>query len=126
MKQDEYIANLNRIWNENSGLAGFRYFCDLTYEWYPRIWDHSECPRIIVLGTGIPDELVRAFDVSVMRILGGNHESCGWSDQLVPRDTDRTRKDRLRRRVYGAYLGLGLGGGDQCRLGQHLLPAKAA
>ena len=45
-------------------------------------------PRVVVLGHGIPEELIHACGTTPYFVLGGSHASCDWSDDLVPRDSD--------------------------------------
>lgn len=52
-------------------------------------------PKIIVLGSNIPEELVFASGVMPYWILGGSRSSSMWADDLVPRDTDPVSRSGL-------------------------------
>lgn len=91
----EYVDCLNQAASENRHLPSFRYFTDLAYEWYREICMGPFEHPVIVLGTGIPTELLRAAGVRPFTILGGSHESCSWSDDLVPRDADPVSRSLL-------------------------------
>ena len=52
-------------------------------------------PKIIVLGSNIPEELVFASGVMLYWILGGSRSSSMWADDLVPRDTDSVSRSGL-------------------------------
>ena len=93
--EDEYIENLNKVWRENSRLRAFRFFTDLANQWYIRVRSGELNTPVVLLGTGVPDELFRAAKVSPFRVLGGSCASCAWSDSLVPRDTDPASRSIL-------------------------------
>ena len=52
-------------------------------------------PKIIVLGSNLPEELVFASGVMPYWILGGSRSSSMWADDLVPRDTDPVSRSGL-------------------------------
>lgn len=55
----------------------------------------AERPKIIVLGSNIPEELVFASDIMPYWILGGSRSSSMWADDIVPRDTDPVSRSGL-------------------------------
>ena len=87
-REEEMYTALNRVREENAHLPTFCYFTDLVYEWYEGRMRFMSDPQVIVMGTGIPDELLRAAGILPCYILGGSHESCIWSDDSMPRDAD--------------------------------------
>lgn len=94
-QEAEFIDQLNRVYEENRQVKGFRYFCDTAYEWYVRLREGNRSPEVVILGTGVPDELVRAFGIVPYRLLGGSRDACAWSDGMVPRDTDPVSRSVL-------------------------------
>lgn len=53
------------------------------------------CSDIIVIGSGIPEELVLVSGRMPYWILGGSRASSMWSDDVVPRDTDPVSRSGL-------------------------------
>jgi benzoyl-CoA reductase/2-hydroxyglutaryl-CoA dehydratase subunit BcrC/BadD/HgdB len=45
-------------------------------------------PKVIVLGSGVPEEIIHAAGVTPYWILGGSLGTANWADDAVPRDTD--------------------------------------
>ena len=52
-------------------------------------------PKIILIGTNIPEEIVYASGITPYWIIGGNLATIGWSDSFVPRDTDSVSRALL-------------------------------
>ena len=94
-QMDEFVKSLHRILKEHRSLKQFRYFVNQSLQWYQRIRSGQIESRVVILGTGIPEELVMGAGETPFRILGGSHESCQWSDDLVPRDTDPVSRSVL-------------------------------
>ena len=94
-KPSEFSEALNKVYTENKNLESLKYFTDLTYRWYRRIKDGKPGSRVIILGTGIPQELIMAAGIRPFYILGGSLEACAGSDELVPRDTDPVSRSIL-------------------------------
>lgn len=91
----EILSTLDQLWKDNGQIKGFRYFADIAYKFF--ILDPSADlnPDIIVLGTGIPEVLLRAFSIRYRYMLGGIHTMTAFSDNLVPRDTDPVSRSIL-------------------------------
>ena len=94
-QMDEFTGSLYRILKEHRSLKQLRYFVSQTLQWYQHIRSGQIENRVVILGTGIPEELVMGAGEIPGRILGGSHESCQWSDDLVPRDTDPVSRSML-------------------------------
>lgn len=94
-KQDsfdkEYNDSLNKLYSENSGLRGFKWFLDTAYSWAYRPDKHDA----VILGTAVPEELVMAAGAKPYWLIGGSLGSTEWSDELVPRDTDPVSRSVL-------------------------------
>ena len=52
-------------------------------------------PLVVVLGYGIPEQLIYACGTTPCVLLGGSHASCQWSDDSVPRDSDPASRSIL-------------------------------
>ena len=92
---NDFSESIIRIRKEHARLQSLEYFADLARQWYENIVNGKTRTRTVILGTGVPEELVMAIDASPLRILGGSHESCMWSDDFVPRDTDPVSRSLL-------------------------------
>ncbi|MBI4856259.1 MAG: 2-hydroxyacyl-CoA dehydratase [Acetobacterium woodii] len=93
--ESEYMETLKTLFNENSQLEGLRYFLNTTYQYFKQDNMSKRKPKVIVLGTSIPEELVYAAGTKPFWILGGSLGSVMWSDDLVPRDTDPVSRSML-------------------------------
>ncbi len=94
-KQDsfdkEYNDSLNKLYRENAGLTGFRWFLDTAHRWAYSRDEHD----VVILGTAVPEELVMAAGAEPFWFIGGSLGSIQWSDELVPRDTDPVSRSVL-------------------------------
>ena len=88
----EYLDSLNRLYNDNSKLTGFKWFLDTAYSW---AYKKNVSPDVVVLGTAIPEELIMAAGAEPYWLIGGSLGSVSWSDDLVPRDTDPVSRSIL-------------------------------
>lgn len=52
-------------------------------------------PKIIAIGTSIPEEIIYASGNTPYWVMGGSLSTIGWSDNLVPRDTDSISRSLL-------------------------------
>ncbi|MBR0411187.1 MAG: 2-hydroxyacyl-CoA dehydratase [Eubacterium sp.] len=98
-KQERYrkeiLSGLDRLWKDNGRIKAFKYFEDLAYRsLVSEIFGEPE-PDVVLLGTGIPEVLLRAFPINYRYITGGSHAMTAWSDDLVPRDTDPVSRSIL-------------------------------
>ncbi len=93
--QSEYIDTLNRLFDENEHLAELKYFFDTAYFWSNEKARRSHKPEVVILGTGIPEELVIAAGAQPYWLTGGSFGSLVWSDDIVPRDTDPVSRSIL-------------------------------
>jgi benzoyl-CoA reductase/2-hydroxyglutaryl-CoA dehydratase subunit BcrC/BadD/HgdB len=101
--ESEYSEALQRIHAANAGVPSLRYFLDTAANWHASFaWDpqdapHSDHPHplVVVLGYGIPEQLIYACGTTPCTLLGGSHASCQWSDDAVPRDSDPVSRSIL-------------------------------
>ena len=84
----EYYDTLNQIWHDNHKLSQIKYFLDTMYDRCSENNKNNISPKIVVLGTSIPEELIIAAGAAPYFIIGGSLSSISWSDEFVPRDTD--------------------------------------
>ena len=99
--QDEYQDVLQRIANDNPDIRGLSYFMDTARQWHTAFADEvpslgfRSTPRVVVLGYGIPEQLIYACGATPCHLLGGSHASCAWSDDVMPRDADPVSRSIL-------------------------------
>ncbi len=87
----EYMDSFDRIWSQQKHLPEIKYFLDTEYS-----WAKNKCrPKVVILGTCIPEELAYACGAAPYWLIGGSLASTVWSDELVPRDTDPVSRSIL-------------------------------
>ena len=99
----EYTEALQRIHAANAEVTSLRYFLDTAANWHACFagdpsgmsQEGRARPLVVVLGYGIPEQLVYACNTTPCILLGGSHASCWWSDDLVPRDSDPASRSVL-------------------------------
>ena len=106
--QDECQEVLQRIATENPGVRGQPYFLSTVDRWHA-VFSHETPgealqssltksgtrPQVVVLGNGIPEQLIYACGVVPYHVQGGSHASCRWSDEVMPRDADPVSRSIL-------------------------------
>ena len=92
---NEMMTALGRIAKEHMHLPAFQFFVDVTRSWHEKMCGEIEKLLVVVAGTGIPDELLRAAGGVPSYILGGSREACMYSDDRVPRDADPVSRSIL-------------------------------
>lgn len=93
--EKEYMDTMDRLAQENGHLRSFRYFLNQAGSWCSEENRKKKRPKVVVLGPGIPEELIWAAGATPYWILGGSLASCVWSDEMVPRDTDPVSRSLL-------------------------------
>ena len=58
-------------------------------------------PKVIVLGSSFPEELIHAFGITPYWVLGGSLQTSAWAGELAPRDADP-----VSRSILGLMLGM--------------------
>lgn len=89
----EYFDSLNRLYHDNSGLTGLKWFLDTAYHWAYK--KRNSASNVVMLGTSIPEEIIMAAGAEPYWLIGGSLGSVTWSDELVPRDTDPVSRSIL-------------------------------
>ena len=91
----EMMTALDEIAGKHMHLPAFQYFADVTRTWHETMCGEREKPLVVVAGTGIPDELLRAAGAAPFYILGGSREACMYSDDRMPMDADPVSRSIL-------------------------------
>ena len=92
----EYSETLRNIMQQQEKyLPELKYFLDTEYTWASSKNRSSHRPEVVILGTGIPEELVMATGYEPYWLTGGSLGSVAWSDDIVPRDTDPVSRSIL-------------------------------
>jgi len=77
-------------------LKEANYFLDLASQYFNPRWIQQQRPKIIVLGTSLPAEIVYAFTgENPFWVFGGSRAMTDVSDGDVPRDTDPVARSML-------------------------------
>ena len=87
----EYSDAFERILSQRKIIPETKYFLAAEYSWAGK----RAKPKVVILGTGILEELVYACGASPYWLIGGSLASTVWSDELVPRDTDPVSRSIL-------------------------------
>ena len=58
-------------------------------------------PKVMILGSAFPEELVHAFGITPYWVLGGSLQTGAWAGELAPRDADP-----VSRSILGFLLGM--------------------
>lgn len=56
---------------------------------------YTQHPKVIVLGSGFPEELIHAFGVTPYWVLGGSLQTGTWAGDAAPRDADPVSRSIL-------------------------------
>ena len=103
---EECQETLNRIHANNPDLIPLSYFLNLAFKWHSTFavsapvhskqLPSAKCsPVVVVLSTSVPEQLLYAFESTPLFITGGSHQSCAWSDEFLPRDSDPVSRSML-------------------------------
>ena len=93
--ENEYMDTLRTLFNESSQIESIRYFLNTIYLYFKQDNMKKRQPQVMVLGSSIPEELIYAAGSKPFWVLGGSLGTVGWSDDLVPRDTDPVSRSML-------------------------------
>lgn len=93
--ESELEDTLQNICKETPFLNEMKYFVNVVNDYFRMEKMSSHKPKIIVLGTSIPEEVIYAAGAVPFWILGGSLGTASWADDMVPRDTDPVSKSIL-------------------------------
>lgn len=91
----EWNSMLDVLREKNKGISEMDYFFRLAKRESDEAYLKNRSPKVILLGAGIPLEVVMALHGASVYLAGGSFASAGWADQMVPRDTDSVIKSTL-------------------------------
>lgn len=91
---EEILDTLEKVAKTMPAYKELAFFTETVKEHYLAESENG-IPKIIVLGSNIPEELVLASGVKPYWILGGSRVSSMWADDAVPRDTDPVSRSGL-------------------------------
>lgn len=86
--ESEYLNTLNNSLISNKLLKTTKYFLDTTFNYFDLNKIRNRKPKVIILGTSIPEEYIYSVGALPYWILGGSLVTTSWADDFVPRDTD--------------------------------------
>jgi benzoyl-CoA reductase/2-hydroxyglutaryl-CoA dehydratase subunit BcrC/BadD/HgdB len=92
---EECQSTLARISADNHSLSSLGFFLDSAAQWHADFDQDRVMPSVVVLGYGIPEQLVYACGTAPYHLLGGSHAACQWSDDVMPRDSDPVSRSIL-------------------------------
>ena len=93
--QDEIINALEEIRQENPSIQHLDYFIGRTYWYFKENKKKVISPKVVIIGTSIPEEIFFAAGITPYWILGGSLCMTEHSSELTPRDTDPVSRSVL-------------------------------
>ncbi|WKY48788.1 2-hydroxyacyl-CoA dehydratase family protein [Eubacteriaceae bacterium ES3] len=93
--EEEYLNTLKKLMQNSPSSKELHYFFNIIYSYFKPQQMLNHKPDIIVMGSGIPEELIYAAGSKPFYILGGSQGAVNWSDDSVPRDTDPVSRSML-------------------------------
>ena len=100
---NEYQTALRHIKAQNANVRNLSYFLSAAAQWQAFFEDSTPSvsmpgtrkPLVVVLGHGVPEQLIYACNAAPLYLLGGSHATCEWSDDVMPRDSDPASRSTL-------------------------------
>lgn len=86
--KNELDEVIEKLLNCLPPYADVKFFVDTVRMHYCFEDNYRTKPELIILGTGIPEELIYATRTTFYWILGGSRTLSIYADDSVPRDTD--------------------------------------
>ena len=93
--EQEFKDTLQKLKEEAPPFKEMGYFIQSVHDYFSFENIKLKRPKVIVLGTSIPEELIYASGAAPHWILGGSLGTTVWADDLVPRDTDAVSRSIL-------------------------------
>ncbi len=97
----EYQSVAERLAQETPPFKAAKKFLELVQMHFSLTMRHAQHPKVMILGSAFPEELVYAFGVTPYWVLGGSLQTGTWAGELAPRDADP-----VSRSILGLLLGL--------------------
>jgi benzoyl-CoA reductase/2-hydroxyglutaryl-CoA dehydratase subunit BcrC/BadD/HgdB len=111
--ETEYQSVIGRLKQETPPFKEAEQLLELVQTHFSFAVRRTQHPKVIVLGSGFPEELIYAFGAVPYWGLGGSLQTGTWAGDAAPRDADP---------VSRSILGLSLGLGNLARDALVLLP----
>lgn len=92
---NEVSETLRRIQEETPEWNGINYFLEIVAAYHMGMQADGERPEVVVLGTGLPEEMIYGAGGQPYWITGGCLEAANAADDWVPRDTDPVSRSIL-------------------------------
>lgn len=99
--ETEYQNTAARLMREMPPFKEAEQLLELVQTHFSLTVRRSQQPKVIVLGSGFPEELIYAFGITPYWVLGGSLQTGAWAGELAPRDADPVSRSML-----GFLLGL--------------------
>lgn len=91
----EYENVLTRLKREMPPFSEAEQLLELVQCHYSLATRYIKYPKVIVLGSGFPEELIYAFGVTPYWVLGGSLQTGAWAGDAAPRDADPVSRSIL-------------------------------
>lgn len=85
---NEIRETMEQMKKDAPPICELQYFWEIVEQYFSLSLQLQDKPNIIVWGTGIPEEIIYAFDRSPCLIAGGSLAASAQVDDVLPRDTD--------------------------------------
>lgn len=97
----EYQSAAERLTRETPPFKEAKWFLELVQIHFSLAARRTRHPKVIILGSAFPEELVYALGITPYWVLGGSLQTGAWAGELAPRDADP-----VSRSILGLLLGL--------------------
>ena len=84
----EWQNTIQTLADKNKSLKELEYFLNLGREYAGLYNDCKNTPKIVMVGTSFPEEIIRAMDIEYRYVLGGSFESTLADSVNLPKDAD--------------------------------------
>lgn len=93
--EQEIRVALKRLREDAPPYQELQYFFQTVQKHFSAGQISQEKPKVIVMGTSVPEELIYACGTVPYWILGGSSQTAAWAGDAVPRDTDSISRSML-------------------------------
>lgn len=91
----EYQHTVNRLIQEMPPFQEAEPFLKLVQEHFSIDVRKAAHPKVIVLGSAFPEELIHSFGITPYWVLGGSLQTGAWAGERAPRDADPVSRSML-------------------------------
>lgn len=93
--ETEYLNVLKRLVCEMPPFKETQQLLELVQTHFSLSVRRTQRPKVIVLGSAFPEELIHAFGITPYWVLGGSQQTGAWAGELAPRDADPVSRSIL-------------------------------